>query len=208
MAEVNEKPFLQYILDYLQEQGCSSIILSLGYKHEIITDWLQQQKYSFTIDHVIEEEPLGTGGGIQLALKAAKENNVAVLNGDTMFRVDLRQQFDQHTQYHAETTLALKPMRQFERYGVVNCDAGGKVTSFEEKRYRDEGLINGGVYVIDRKAFLERELPVKFSFETDYLAKFVSEEKFHGFISDSYFIDIGIPEDYQKAQSDFKSNVQ
>lgn len=208
MAEVNGKPFLQYLFDYLQAQGCTSVILSLGYKHEIITEWLQSRNYNFKTEHVIEEEPLGTGGGIQLAIKAASQNDIAVLNGDTMFNIDLQQQFRFHREHHAETTLALKRMHHFERYGVVNVDAAGRVTSFEEKRRRDEGDINGGVYVINKTAFLQRNLPEKFSFENDYLAKYVAEGKFFGYISDSYFIDIGIPEDYQKAQSDFKQEIK
>ena len=208
MAEVNGKPFLQYILNYLQTQGCTSIILSLGYKHEIITGWLQNQGYNFKIAHVIEEEPLGTGGGIQQAIKAAKENEVAVLNGDTMFNIDLQQQFRFHREHNAETTLALKRMHHFDRYGVVNVNASGKVLSFEEKRHRDEGDINGGVYVINRSGFLQRNLPEKFSFENDYLAKYVAEGKFFGNVSDNYFIDIGIPEDYQQAQLDFKQELK
>ncbi|WP_276132739.1 nucleotidyltransferase family protein [Polluticoccus soli] len=207
MAEVNGKPFLRYILDYLTLQNCTRLILSLGYKHEVINEWLKSQQYSFEIVPVIENEPLGTGGGIQLALKAAADDNVAVLNGDTMFNVEIVQQLELHKKLGAETTLALKPMSDAGRYGLVNCDDNNIITSFEEKRAGAQGLINGGVYIINRKAFLEHRLPEKFSFETDYLAKFVSEGKFSGFISDSYFIDIGIPEDYNRAQIDFKEKT-
>lgn len=207
MAEVNGKPFLQYILDYLLSQNCTRLILSLGYKHEVITEWLKGQQYSFDIIPVIENDPLGTGGGIQLALKAAVNEDVAVLNGDTMFNVDIAEQLALHKKQYAETTLALKPMSDAGRYGLVNTNANNRIIAFEEKRAGAQGLINGGVYIINNKAFLERNLPEKFSFENDYLAKYVSEGKFSGFISDSYFIDIGIPEDYNKAQIDFKEET-
>jgi D-glycero-alpha-D-manno-heptose 1-phosphate guanylyltransferase len=145
---------------------------------------------------------LGTGGGIQLALTVAQEENVIVLNGDTMFNVDLNGMQAFHTQHQAATTLALKEMHAFDRYGVVNTDENNCIVAFEEKRYMDSGLINGGIYVINRKAFLGKELPEHFSFEKHYLELFVREKQFYGFRSDGYFIDIGIPEDYNKAQID------
>lgn len=203
MAPVNEKPFLYYILQYLAKYNCDRVILSLGYKHNIITDWLATETWPIQVDAVIENEPLGTGGGIQLAIKKANSENVFVLNGDTFFDVDLKMLYDFHLKKISATTLALKFMQQFERYGSVNVDDSGCILSFEEKKLKSEGLINGGIYVINRKHFLEKSLPEKFSFEKDYLETFVSEKQFYGQRNDSYFIDIGIPEDYNKAQNDF-----
>ena len=145
MAPVNGKPFLHYLFVYLQEQGCRRVILSLGYKFEVITDWLRQHSWPFEISYVIENEPLGTGGGILLAMKEAHNENVAVLNGDTMFRVDLRDFFDFHDYMEAGTSLALKRMENFDRYGVVNEDSKHHALSCEEKQRRDSGLIIGGV---------------------------------------------------------------
>lgn len=204
MAPVNGRPFLHYLFEYLASQPCERVILSLGHKHEAILEWLQTEQRPFAVDHVIELEPLGTGGGIQLALKAANGENVAVLNGDTMFKVNLQEQLDLHRSQGAEATLALKKMHNFNRYGVVNSDAGDRINSFEEKQQRDSGYINGGVYIVNRTSFLARQLPEKFSFEKDYLEAFVSEQKFNAYKSDAYFIDIGIPQDYERAQQDFK----
>jgi D-glycero-alpha-D-manno-heptose 1-phosphate guanylyltransferase len=203
MAPVNSKPFLHYVFDYLEQHGCTRAILSLGFKHEEVLDWVQTQSRSFSIDHVIEHEPLGTGGGISLALTKAAEEDVLALNGDTLFLADLNALMQFHKSKQSQTTLALKHMTDFERYGVVQTDADGCITSFEEKKYYDAGLINGGVFVINKKALAEKKQPVKYSFEKDYLEAFVSERKFFGFSSDAYFIDIGIPADYEKAQRDF-----
>lgn len=208
MAVVNGKPFLHYIFKYLEEQLCSRVILSLGFKHEVITEWLRTQQWNFGIEYVIENEPLGTGGGISLAMASADNDDVAVLNGDTMFRVNLSAQFDFHKSKNASATLALKQMREFDRYGVVKTGDNNIITGFEEKRYMAEGFINGGVYIIKKKALLLKQLPVKYSFEKDYLEAFVAEHQFYGFNSDAYFIDIGIPEDYNKAQEDFKELFQ
>jgi len=203
MAEVNKQPFLHYIFEYLTAQQCNRVVLSLGYKHEVIIDWLATQNRPFAIDYVIEEEPLGTGGGLQLAMSKITTENTAVLNGDTMFSIHLHDVFTFHAQHHAATTLALKEMHHFNRYGVVNIDENNCITSFEEKKARETGWINGGVYIINKKAFLDKQLPLKFSFEKDYLEAYLQEKKFYGYKSNAYFIDIGIPEDYEQAQHDF-----
>jgi D-glycero-alpha-D-manno-heptose 1-phosphate guanylyltransferase len=204
MATVNGKPFLHYVFQYLEEQGCTRVVLSLGYEHQVITDWLQTEQRSFDIAYVIEDEPLGTGGGIQKAIQAAKAPQVGVLNGDTMFRVQLHELFAFHEAHGAHTTLALKKMQHFDRYGVVRTDAAHRIISFEEKRAYEEGDINGGIYAINKAAFLLKELPEKFSFEKDYLERYIDEHAFYGYHSDAYFIDIGIPTDYEQAQHDFQ----
>jgi D-glycero-alpha-D-manno-heptose 1-phosphate guanylyltransferase len=205
MAPVNGKPFLAYLLGYLAAQHCSRVILSLGYSSKAVTDWLAENPQPFPVHFVIEEEPLGTGGGMALALALATENNVVVLNGDTMFLVGLQDLVDLHTGNNAAATLALKPMQQFERYGAVHVDGGNQIQSFEEKKYMEQGLINGGIYVINKTMFFNRNLPRKCSFEKDFLEQFVGEHSFYGYICDGYFIDIGIPADYTQSMTDFKS---
>lgn len=205
MAAVNGKPFLWYVLEYLGTQGCTRAILSLGFKHEVVTEWLQQQELPFVVDYVIEQEPLGTGGGIQLALKEAVADNVAVLNGDTLFIADLAGQMAFHRSLHAAVTLGLKKMHDFDRYGVVNTNENGRIVAFEEKQHRDEGLINAGIYIINTRSYLSKHLPAKHSFEKDYLEKFTYEGAFYGYTGEGYFIDIGIPADYDRAQTDLKT---
>ncbi len=205
MAAVNGRPFLSYLFEYLATQGCTRVILSLGFKHEIITEWLKQQELPFVVDYVVEHEPLGTGGGMQLAMKEAVADHVVVLNGDTMFMADLKEQMSYHRGMHAAVTLGLKKMYDFDRYGVVNTNDGGRITSFEEKQHRNEGLINAGVYIIDTRLYHSKHLPEKHSFEKDYLERYTQEGRFYGFTGTGYFIDIGIPADYEQAQQDFKT---
>lgn len=204
MAEVNGQPFLHYVFEYLQAQHCTKVILSLGFKYKVVLDWLQTQKRPFEIDYVIERTPLGTGGAISYAMWRATENDIAVVNGDTLFDVDLTRLFSFHKDKEAETTLALKGMQNFDRYGVVTTDHTNCITRFEEKKYYRDGWINGGVYIISKSLLESREMPQIYSFEKDYLEAFVSEGKFYGHKCADYFIDIGIPEDYSKAQEDFK----
>ena len=204
MAPVNGKPFLHYLFEFLARQRCSRVILSLGYKHEVITEWLNHGQFPFTIDHVIEQESLGTGGGIQLAIRQSKTENVIVLNGDTLFQVNLKELLSFHREKAAESSLALKEMKQFSRYGSVQFDDQENIVAFEEKQYREAGYINGGVYAVNTEKFLNKNLPEKFSFEKDYLETFVDEHQFFAKVFDNYFLDIGIPEDYMQAQQDFK----
>lgn len=205
MAVVNGQPFLYYVLQYLASNNCKRVVLSLGFKHEVVLEWLNGHTYPFVIEHVIEPEPMGTGGGILLAMQQCTATNVVVLNGDTMFQVPLANLLAHHTAKGADATLALKEMHDFERYGVVITAESGVVTSFEEKQYRVAGWINGGVYIINKAALLERALPERCSFERDYLERFVNDGRFYGLQCDGYFIDIGVPSDFSQAQTDFKT---
>jgi D-glycero-alpha-D-manno-heptose 1-phosphate guanylyltransferase len=203
MAVVAGKPFLFHLFEYLTTQNCTRVILSLGFKHEYVLEWLKENNWNFEIDYVIEEEPLGTGGGISLALTKARKENIFVLNGDTMFGVDFHSMLDFHCSKNAHLTLALKVLQNFERYGVVRVDEKKCVQSFEEKKQYALGTINGGVYILNKAALFQKKLPQKYSFEKDYLEHFVDENTFYGFLSEAYFIDIGVPADFQQAQIDF-----
>ena len=202
MAPVNGKPFVFFVIDHLKKQGVTRFIFSLGYRSEAFTDYLSTILTPGTFELVIEKEPLGTGGAIQYALGFAKEENVVIVNGDSIFKVDLTQQAQLHITHHSVCTLALKPMENFERYGVVELNADGSIASFKEKQFYTNGLINGGVYMVNKPAFLQLGLPEKFSFETTYLQQYYTKGNMYGIAQDGYFIDIGIPEDYQKAQTE------
>ena len=204
MAPVAGRPFIAYVIDYLRMQGVQRFIFSLGYRWGEIETYLTEHYPTLEYTTVIEEEPLGTGGAIHLALQKAKGENVVVANGDTLFRVNLKELYPFHLEQDAECTLALKPMQQFDRYGVVETDAKGKITSFKEKQFYENGCINGGVYLLNKKKFLHRPFSQKFSFEKDYLEQYYREEGFFGLAQEGYFIDIGIPEDYNKAQQELQ----
>ena len=206
MALINGKPFLYYLFHLLAAQRVKKVILSLGYRSEVVTDWLRENTFPFAIDFVIENTPLGTGGGIQLAMKKASTENVFVLNGDTFFEVDFDTMALFHLSKKSEATLALKEMENTERYGTVQLNESLAITCFEEKMPNSSGLINGGVYLVNRNNFLTKNFPEKFSFETEYLYPASGKGQIFGFPSQGYFIDIGIPSDYEKAQLDFKLN--
>jgi D-glycero-alpha-D-manno-heptose 1-phosphate guanylyltransferase len=207
MAPVAGKPFLHYVIQHLLQQGVDHFIFSLGYLSESIETFLHNNYPQLNYQLSIEQEPLGTGGAIQVAAKKTTEKNVLVLNGDTLFAVDVQQLLDAHISKQAVCTLCLKPMKNFDRYGVVELNDNNTVVSFKEKQFYTAGYINGGVYGLNVQEFLQEGLPEKFSFEKDYLEKKISENKLYGIVQNKYFIDIGIPEDYERAQSEF-ANLQ
>jgi len=203
MAPVNGKPFIGYVIEYFKNQGVTKFIFSLGYMHEVLTEYISTTYPTLSFQFVIEEEPLGTGGAIKFACTKATEKQVFVTNGDTLFTVDISQIFKQHLESSAVCTLALKPMFNFERYGVVEIDSNERITSFKEKKHYETGLINGGLYLLDVSKFLEQTFPDKFSFEKEFLESTYQEQLMNGVVQNTYFIDIGIPEDYKKVQIDF-----
>ena len=204
MAPVVGKPFLSYLFQYLSHYDVSKVILSVGYLREKIYEWvdMHRDEYSFTIEYVEELEPLGTGGGIKLALQKATSDEVCILNGDTYFDVELSSMLKAHIESGKELTLALKPLEKFDRYGNVEI-YGSTIAAFREKTYCEKGLINGGVYIINRNNHLMDGLPDKFSFEKSVLEPAASNNSLNGCVQNGYFIDIGIPEDYCKANSEF-----
>ena len=204
MAPVNERPFIEYVIRHLQSQGIHRFIFSLGYRSEAFTGFLAEILSRENYEIVIENEPLGTGGAIQFASRKTSQENVAIVNGDSIFKIDLKKQSEFHVLHHADCTLALKPMLHFDRYGAVELHPDNSIALFKEKQYVDSGMINGGVYLLNIPRFLEKALPEKFSFETDYLQQFYTEGNIYGLAQDAYFIDIGIPEDYIRAQTELK----
>ena len=202
MAPVAGRPFIHHVIEYLKGQGIQKFLFSLGYKHQDIESYLDAAFPDLQKRYVVEKEPLGTGGAIKLACLQATEKTVLITNGDTLFRVDLAKLAAFHFMSGSVCTLSLKPMADFERYGVVELKTDYRVWSFREKQYYEKGLINGGLYLLNVVPFLEETFPPKFSFEKDYLEQYYTTRRIFGVVDDAYFIDIGIPVDYQRAQTE------
>lgn len=204
MAPVNGKPFIGYVIEYLASQGVIQFIFSLGYMHEVLEDYINKTFPNLSVTYVVEEEPLGTGGAIKYACSKATDALVLVTNGDTMFNINVAEVMAAHLANNADCTLSLKPMQNFNRYGVVELNTDASIHSFKEKQQYDRGLINGGMYVLNTAKFLQENLPAKFSFEKDYLEALYTDRRMFGIVQDAYFIDIGIPEDYARAQDELR----
>lgn len=198
MAPVGDKPFLAYLLDYLNDFGITHIILSVGYKWEVIRDQFGDRYKSARLSYAVENEPLGTGGGMRAAMKLLEGDHAFILNGDTFFRVDLNDLGAFYFAHQADLSMAVRRMNNISRYGTVELNVC-KVTGFREKQQVRAGYINGGVYITSKYLFDRFNLPEKFSFEEELLTQHLDALKICAMNSTGYFIDIGVPEDYEKA---------
>lgn len=199
MAPVAGQPFINHVIGYLQQVGIQRFIFSLGYMGTQIEEHIRVNYPHLETVFVTEDTPLGTGGAIQLAGKQANTTHVAIVNADTLFKVDLVSLAALHQSQEAACTLALKPIQDSERYGCVTIDATGRITQFTEKKAQAAAVINGGVYILNMPSFLQTLLIAPFSFEREYLASYYLQHKIYGQVQDTYFIDIGVPEDYERA---------
>ncbi len=207
MALVDKRPFLEYLMAYASDQGIKNVILSVGYKHQLIIDHFGHLFMGMSVKYAIEDSPLGTGGAIWNALSYCQDGPVIILNGDSFLKIDF-QAFGNYKQAQkADMVLALKPMQDFDRYGLVSVDENNRILEFKEKKYCKEGLINGGIYCFDTNWAKDLGLSGQFSFEKEILEAFVKSHSFLGFISEGYFIDIGIPEDYERAQVELPEKI-
>jgi D-glycero-alpha-D-manno-heptose 1-phosphate guanylyltransferase len=202
MAPINGIPFITYLIKHLQAEGIQRFVFALGYRSEMIEGYLQANRSWINASCSIEEKQLGTGGAIQKAMKITTSENVLIVNGDTLFKANIHAVANLHDVTNAICTLALKPMNDSSRYGSVRIDEHQQVTGFGEKNTHGKGLVNGGVYLLNRQQWDANNWPETFSFETDFLQKKYRSQKLIGIVQDEYFIDIGIPEDYAKAQTE------
>lgn len=208
MAPVAGRPFLSFVIEHLLQQGIDRFIFSLGFMHQVIGQYVNDQYAGLPVKYSVEHEPLGTGGAIRMACRKATEKTVLVVNGDTLFKINTGNLAAFHESRIADCTICLKPMVNFSRYGVVELNEDHSVKSFHEKQNYESGYINGGVYALQAAHFLQEDLPTQFSFETDYLEKFYLQRPLYGVVQDEYFIDIGIPEDYQRAKEELVPDHQ
>ncbi len=200
MAPVGNQPFLEILLSNLDGQGIEHVILSVGYKHEIISSHFGNQFRNISIDYAIENEPLGTGGAVSLAIEKLRDTSFFMMNGDTLFDVDLKDFNKFHDEHASDLSIALKPVSNQDRYGLVKVNTNNRIIDFSEKQFITHGLINGGIYATTSSFIKSLSLPLKYSWENEVLEKQIEPSKMYGYKTDSYFIDIGIPEDYAKAQ--------
>lgn len=208
MAPVNDIPFIDFVIAYLQKEGITKFIFSLGYKSDVIIQHLEKHYGSLDKCYVIEQEPLGTGGAIKLACDKASKKDILVVNGDTLFDVNASALASFHFNKKSSCSIALKKMKNFSRYGSIETDADGAITTFKEKQYCSEGFINGGIYLINVEAFNNIEFPKVFSFEKDFLEKYIKQLHFFALPQSGYFVDIGIPEDYSAFKHYYLSFAQ
>ncbi len=196
MAPVNGRPFLELLLEYWIGQGVRRFVLSVGYLAERITRHFGAHWCGAEIEYAVEQEALGTGGGLLLAAPRARTEDVLVMNGDTYFAVSLQELRAFHEQREADWTLALFRSSDSKRYQGLAVDDEGRIGALSGD------LANGGIYLMSaaRLAGLPWQGGARFSLESDLLPHAQRNGwRVYGRQFDRPFVDIGVPHDYQSA---------
>lgn len=209
MAPINGRPFLEYLFSYLERQGITKVIVATHYQSEKIISF--GNKYGgVSLNYFVENTPLGTGGAIKEALQYISNKNILVLNGDTFLSCDYKKMFEQHVKTNADVTIAIRKIDAPGRYSIIQFNDELQVTEFNTtiNPSRDTSYINGGTYIIKSDIFKDCPQTGAFSFETDILSKQVNIKKIFCYICTDYFIDIGIPEDFHRAQTELPNQIK
>ena len=201
MIPVGGRPFLDYLFLKLHNQGIEKVILSVGYKKKIIQKYYGKIFKNLSIIYSEETEPLGTGGAIKQALQFCDQEFCLVLNGDSYLDFDINDFFSKINFNKLNILTVMVDERS--RYGALSIDDLRDEIRFE-KGITNRGFINAGVYILKDTLF-SNIAKLKFSFEDEILNLGISAKNCNLIYSYSKFIDIGIPKDFQRADSFIKS---
>ena len=209
MAPVGGKPFLEYLLLQLKRWKTADVVLSVGYKKEIIKSYFRNgNQFGIHISYSEEEQPLGTGGALRKAISLNGDPYFIVMNADSFFNINFEDLIEYHNSKPGLTTMSLAFVKDGSRYGSVEINDDGSVTTFQKKGPNNPGFINGGVYVINRT--IAKYIPEKkISLEEHVLPLLKEDNLLHGKVFDAFFLDMGTPEDYLwiNAHPEYLSNI-
>lgn len=201
LADINGRPFLYYLLEYLRRSGVSSMVLCTGYMADAIEQVIGTEHHNMPIQYSREDSPLGTGGAIRKALPLAKSDPVLVINGDTLVDTELGVFMDKSVRRSAAASLLLLPVEDASRFGSVEIDGASNVTAFREKSdsAAANGWVNAGIYLLtqDFISTIPNDRPISIEREV-FPAR--TGNGLYGFQANGSFIDIGTPESYQLAE--------
>ncbi|HET6460261.1 MAG TPA: nucleotidyltransferase family protein [Syntrophales bacterium] len=199
MALIGGKPFLEYLILQLKKWQMKDIVLSVGYKRDTIKSYFGNgSEFDVVISYSEEDQPLGTGGALKKAMATTDNDSFVVMNGDSVFDINFRDLINYHTGTPGIATMALSIVKDRSRYGSVEISADGEITGFKKEGVKNPGLINSGIYVVNRDVI--SYIPDgQISLEGLVLPLIQKDSLLYGKIFDAFFIDIGTPEAYQWA---------
>lgn len=215
LAPAAGRPFLDFVLTNLAQQGIKHVRLSTGYLAEQIRAFAGiGEPWGLKISYCEEEIPLGTGGALLKSSLDLDERTFYALNGDTLFLVDLKRLWRIHHKYRPAATIGLRLVNRSDQSqrGCVTLEKDGRIRGFDEKparKRRDKGeiLINGGVYLLERTVFDNIPADTKFSIERELFPQLARQGQLVGDVQPGYFADIGLPQSLDKFEADLHNGV-
>ncbi len=213
MLPVIDRPMLEHVIGALGRHGVDEVVLSLGYKEDVFRKAYPDARCAgVALDYAVEPEPLDTAGAVRFAAEAAGiDETFIVVNGDVFTDLDVGQVWRRHHEVGAEGTIALTPVDDPSRYGVVPTDARGKVLGFVEKPPRDEAptnWINAGTYVLEPSVLGRIDAGRRVSIERETFPSIVEDGGLWAVQSDAYWVDAGTPDTYLQVQLDLLDGVR
>lgn len=208
LAPINGVAFLDFLIMDLARQGIKQVILATGYKSELIKQRLGILKYGLDIQYSQEIEPLGTGGAIRLALKYAHSKQVLILNGDSYCPLPLKLFVEKSIKKYKPIHIALTYLADAGRYGLVQKNTKDEIVKFTEKVPGTSGLINVGIYCIQKTYFIKHAPQGAFSIEKDFFPNLTNQKLVAGHEFMNYFIDIGVQEDFERANRELPARPE
>jgi D-glycero-alpha-D-manno-heptose 1-phosphate guanylyltransferase len=201
LLEVAGQPFIAHVLNHLTRAGIDELVLAVGFQWRKLQAFVGDNWHGVPVQYSVETHPLGTGGAISAAMASASLSETLVVTGDTLFDIDIPAFLKFAKDKDAQVCVALRKVEDCSRFGRVSLAADGEMMTFGEKVEQGPGLINGGIYYLRCDA-LGHITSETFSFETDFLAQKHPRYTVFGLTSNAYFIDIGVPADLQRAQTE------
>ncbi len=206
MVPILNRPFMEHLLGYLKMHGIREVILAMGYlPNPIQSCFGDGTKLGIQMTYLVEESPLGTAGAVKNAESFLNEPFI-ILNGDILTEIDLTDMMKRHQKIKPKASIALTSVDNPTIYGVVETDAKNMVKRFIEKPGWDKvtsNMINAGIYILEPEVLAHIPASTPYMFE-HHLFPLLLEmgEPILGYPSDAYWIDIGTPEKYLKANHD------
>lgn len=199
MLPIANVPMLDYVIAHLHHVGIDDTVLTLGYYPEQITEWLTGYSRLKT-RCVVEDVPLGTAGGVKQASEYL-DDRFLVVSGDALENIDFAAMLKTHIRSGKRVTMAVTKVPDPRAFGLVECESDGTVTAFTEKPQdaRESGVVNCGIYILDRSVLRYVPEGEKFDFARDLFPILVREKKVGAYYHDGYWSDIGSPHAYYEA---------
>ena len=208
MAEVAGRPLLEHLMSYWIKQGVERLALSVGYKGTMIQEHFGHSYEGISVDYVQEPAPLGTGGALISCIRQLRlDAPFLLLNGDTYFEVNLHSLISLGKKTEADWVFGLFPTKDERRYLAVDVENDGRLAMSRNPQGSNEvggqRWANGGVYWINPRSLAPLiSTKHKASLESDFLPYLYHlKQVFYGLKCNGTFVDIGVPEDYLRAQT-------
>ena len=201
LAPIAGRPILQWQLEFLAEQGLTSIHISAGYKADQIDAWVQDYPMGTWVQVHTEPEPLGTAGGIRFTAQDLPTSHVLVINGDTLIpNLKIFEMIKAWDIAEVDALIAAVTLPSPDRYGCLEVDANNRITAFKEKEPRPEGTVNAGAYILS-KALIDEIAPDTFvSLENDVFPSLCTAGRIAAYPCEGPMLDMGTPEGWQATE--------